>query len=91
MTRTRRDRSQAPKGGTAGSASSSAPSRASSKGGRQDAGVGAPFTRWTGIFGGGGVVVALAGFYFLAQGSIGLAPFLLAVAFLVLFPLALAK
>jgi hypothetical protein len=45
----------------------------------------------TGIFGGAGVVVALTGFYLLSQGSIGLAPVLLAIAFLVLFPLALVK
>jgi hypothetical protein len=45
----------------------------------------------TGIFGGAGLVVALTGFYLLAQGSIALAPALLAVAFLVLFPLALVK
>ncbi|MEX0856167.1 MAG: hypothetical protein WD056_01240 [Gemmatimonadota bacterium] len=49
------------------------------------------FTRGMAIFGGAGLMVALAGFFLLAQGSIALAPVLLAIAFLVFFPLALVK
>jgi len=80
MTRLRRDRSRAPKVGDAGSTPS--------QGGRDPI---SPLTRLTGIYGGAGAVVALTGFYLLSQGSIALAPALLAVAFLVLFPLALVK
>jgi hypothetical protein len=83
MARTRRERSPAPKTGE------SSPN--ASRGNQGTASDPASFTRWTGIFGGAGAVVALTGFYLLSQGSISLAPFLLAVAFLVLFPLALVK
>jgi len=49
------------------------------------------FSRWTGIFGGSGVAISILGFYLLSQGSIAMAPVLLALAFLVIFPIALVK
>jgi hypothetical protein len=59
--------------------------------GARDAGEGLRFTAWTAILGGAGVIIAVLGFYLLAQESITVAPFLLLFAFLVLFPLALVK
>lgn len=41
--------------------------------------------------GAGGVLVAVLGFWMVAQGSITLAPILLVLAYLVLFPLALVR
>ena len=49
------------------------------------------FTRWTGIFGGAGLVTVFLGFFFLVQGSLALAPVLLILGFLFFFPLALIK
>ena len=49
------------------------------------------FTWKTAIYGAGGVIFAGAGFLLLAEGSINLAPVLLLVGFLGLFPLALVK
>jgi len=57
--------------------------------GARDGGV--TFTVWTWGFGGAGIATALAGFFFLAQGSMTLAPILLVVSFLVFFPIALTK
>jgi hypothetical protein len=49
------------------------------------------FSVWTWGFGGAGIVTALAGFFFLSQGSMTLAPLLLVVGFLVFFPIALTR
>jgi hypothetical protein len=49
------------------------------------------FTVWTAVFGAAGVLTAALGFYLLAEESITAAPFLLLLAFLVFFPLALVK
>jgi len=63
------------------------PGPASSTGARDDA----PFTRQGAIFGALGLATVVAGFVFLAQGSISIAPVLLVIGFLVFFPLALVK
>jgi hypothetical protein len=49
------------------------------------------FTPLTGILGGAGLLVIAAGFHFLNQGSINLAPVLLVLGYGVLIPLALIK
>lgn len=82
MSKTRRDRNRTPD-----EAKKVSPSQGRKKGG-DDA---PPFTQWSWIFGGIGACITVAGFYFLAQGSIGLAPVLLAIGFLIFFPLALVK
>lgn len=43
------------------------------------------------VLGAGGLLVAIVGFWMIAQGSIALAPVLLVLAYLVLFPLALIR
>jgi hypothetical protein len=43
------------------------------------------------LLGAGGVLIAILGFWMIARGSIALAPVLLVLAYLVLFPLALIK
>jgi hypothetical protein len=60
---------------------------------RQGPGAEAPlrFTPLTGILGGAGLLVIAAGFHFLNQGSINLAPALLVLGYGVLIPLALIK
>ncbi len=50
-----------------------------------------PFTRWTGIFGGAALVTVAVGFFLLNRGSIVLAPILLVLGFLILFPVALVR
>jgi hypothetical protein len=77
MTKNQRERAKAPRGSEARPV--------------PDAPSAPPLSRRTLIFGGAGALVALSGFYLLSQGSIALAPVLLAVAFLLLFPLALVK
>lgn len=49
------------------------------------------FTPLTGALGGGGLLLIAAGFHFLNQGSINLAPMLLVLGYGVLIPLALIK
>jgi len=49
------------------------------------------FTALTGALGGAGILVIAAGFHFLNQGSINLAPVLLVLGYGVLLPLALIK
>ncbi len=78
MSRKRRQRTRA-----------DAPERSENRGISNDEGL--RFTRWTGIYGGAGLLFAGLGFLLLAQGSINLAPVLLLVGFLVFFPLALVK
>jgi hypothetical protein len=46
---------------------------------------------WSLTFGGAGVVVAVVGMWLVARGEITLAPLLLVLAYLVLFPLALTR
>lgn len=87
MTRIRRERGKASRAGDSSAAQRTPSAGRGGVGGRS----GLPFTRLTGIFAGSGVVVALAGFYLLSQGSIALAPVLLTIAFLGFFPLALVK
>jgi hypothetical protein len=48
-------------------------------------------TPWTWGFGAAGLLAALAGFFFLGQGSMTLAPILLVAGCLVFFPIALTK
>lgn len=49
------------------------------------------FTVWTAVYGAAGIVTAGLGFFLLSREEISVAPFLLLLAFLVLFPLALLK
>jgi hypothetical protein len=79
MSRRRRERTR----GTPPSPSPAAPQR------REDERL--VLTRWTGIFGASGAATVVLGFVLLAQGSMSLAPALLALGFLVLFPLALVR
>ena len=83
MSRERKERSRASQESRRGSPATRGSSRAD--------GDAPPLGARTAAFGAAGVVVAGIGFYLLAGGSTALAPFLLAVAFLVLFPFALVK
>ena len=58
-------------------------------GGRAGPDKGFAFTPWSLGVGGAGLVLAVGAFTLVARGEITLAPFLLVVAYLVLFPLAL--